>query len=149
MAFNNRVRDDKIDVNFNMAWLWFLQLSDLLREKYGAIISRDPQRYYSVLEAMYSHCVMKIEEKERPGIETELKSIGSRCFPSGKISDRNQYFNSLSAFEACKKLDRDLMGKLDSKKLFFPDMKFHLGLDEVRGRFNLIEKHKKKDKTAF
>lgn len=131
---------------FNMAALWFLELDRLQLLKYEAIVKRDAETYFCVVDCIFTHCFMKIPKDKRDKVREHLSKVYKKVIADYRSSDRTNDFNKLKGFEMCKELDRDLVLILHDAKLFFPDINFNFGFDRIREDLGL--NGRKKESSA-
>lgn len=130
------MRTPDLDVNFNMAWLWFITLNDMYREMYSIIMKqRDARMYYQHLSVIYSHVFMKIPKEKREDLQHQFDRLYLLVILPDKISDKTREYCEREGYQLCEILDRELKDILHAQKLFFPDMRFSMGMSEVKKRF--------------
>lgn len=116
------------EVPFNMAIIWYMNLSDLIKAKDSAYMRNDLKDWYKSLSCIYNKVLFKLDEQEEKEIDDLFLEVKSLIFNNG---DKKIIADKLHL------IDRKIIKCMDKYKMIFPRINTLYGMDKVRSKYNL------------
>ena len=136
-AFFPRGTSDGIEETpFNMALIWYVNISDIIREKDRAYMDNNINSWYKCLNRLYNKIIFKLAEEEEAELEEKFNEVKTLIRESGSkriISDKLQF------------IDMKLIKLMDKYKMIFPKITNIYGLDKIRQKYGIAKKEEVKN----
>ena len=121
---------------FNMAMLFYLQLSDLMKRKNDAILNDAWDYGIETLEEIFTHISFKLDDEEYKHLEndlTELKTLGKSKTQNKTIKEYE--FNEMK--DKFRTINRNIMRLMDKYKMIFPRIDNVSNIDKMKKRYDI------------
>ena len=124
---------------WNMAWLYYMELSRLISTKNDASRTFDVLMWYSELRTIWRFTSFKIDKNNN--LKIKFDEIQNLVFPHVQLNSGvgKQVVNlsRTKAHDLLDELDQELMVRLDRCNMIFPNIELNTGFDNIRKRYNL------------
>lgn len=128
--------DNTKDAPFNMAMLYYIELSKLRIKKTECMLLRDTNTAYECLQEMFTIISFKLDKKEMDDLSKKFDNL-SNLIQIQKLKPELQKVAYHKIVDLIRIIDREMLRYMDKYKMIFPKIETTGGLDNLAKKYGL------------